>query len=139
MSRKQSREVAFKLLFSLSFDRDSGGFSPEVLELALSEGSKVTIDDVEMNYIKNLCDVVKINLKKIDDLIEANARDFSFDRIFKADLTVLRMSVGEILFVPETPAAVAINEAVTLAKKYSTEKSASYINGILASILKGHM
>ena len=123
MSRKQSREAAFKLLFSLCFENAEG---------CLEEKP----DEKELAFINKLCDAVRGNLAEIDALIEKHAHGFSLDRIFKIDLTVLRMAIGEILYVGDTPAVVAVNEAVNIAKKYGTEKSAGYINGILASVLK---
>ena len=122
MSRKQSREAAFKLLFSLCFEN---------AESCLEEKP----DEKELAYINKLCDAVKENLAEIDALIEKHAHGFSLDRIFKIDLTALRMAIGEIKFI-DTPHVVAVNEAVNIAKKYGTEKSGGYVNGILASVLK---
>lgn len=96
-----------------------------------------TPEGKELEYINKLCAAVRDNLSEIDAEIEKNAHGFSLDRIFKIDLTVLRMALGEIHYMGDTtPAVVAVNEAVNIAKKYGTEKSAGYINGILASILK---
>ena len=128
MSRKQSRETAFKLLFSLCFAAEIN--TP--LEMATDEKP----DEKETIYIEKLCAAVRGNLAGLDALIEKHAHGFALDRLFKIDLTVLRMAVGEILYMEETPKVVAVNEAVNIAKKYGTEKSAAYINGILASILK---
>ena len=128
MSRKQSREVAFKLLFSLCFD--SAGS-------CLEDVSEEKVDEKEQEYIDKLCAEVRENLSSIDALIEKHAHGFSLDRIFKIDLTVLRMAIGEILYLKDiTPAVVAVNEAVNIAKKYGTDKSGGWVNGILASVLK---
>jgi len=134
MSRKQSRETAFKLLFSLCFD---AGVQTD-MDLAVNAGTPVLKPDgKELEYINKLCAAVRDNLGEIDAAIGKNAHGFSLDRIFKIDLTVLRMALGEILYMGDTtPAVVAVNEAVNIAKKYGTEKSAGYINGILASVLK---
>jgi len=128
MSRKQSREAAFKLLFSLCFDVEG--------ETPLDFVSDEKPDGRELEFINKLYAAIKGNLSEIDALIQKHAHGFAIDRIFKIDLTVLRMAIGEIVYLPETPQAVAVNEAVVIAKKYGTEKSASYINGILASVLK---
>ena len=128
MSRKQSREVAFKLLFSLAFE----GTGETDIELATQE----TIDEKEKIYIDTLVSAVKGNLAKIDDMISNTAKGFSFDRIYKVDLTALRLAVGEIIYMPETPDVVAVNEAVNLVKKYGTAASSGYVNGILASVLE---
>jgi len=130
MSRKQSREVAFRLLFQLGFGVAvdiQGGF-----ELA-SDG--VAVDERERGYIETLVTAVAGNLEHIDKMIGETAKGFSFDRIFRVDLCALRLAVGELLYLPDTPRVVAVNEAVHLAKKYGTDKSGGYVNGVLASIL----
>ena len=129
MSRKQSREAAFKLLFSLCF----GEKIETMLEMVTDGGA----DEKELAYIDKLCAAVRGNLAAIDAIIQRHAHGFSLDRLFKIDLTVLRMAVAEILYLGQvTPPIVAVNEAVVIAKKYGTEKSGGYINGILASVLR---
>jgi len=128
MSRKQSREAVFKLLFSLCFDIEG--------ETPFDMVSDEQPCEKELEYINKLLSAVRDNLTEIDALIEKSAHGFALDRIFKIDLTVLRMAIGEIKFYGDTPHVVAVNEAVNIAKKYGTEKSAGYINGILASVLK---
>jgi len=127
MSRKQSREKAFQLLFSLCFGAEVG----TGLDMVTDEKP----DEKELVFINKLCAVVSENLGEIDAKISTHAHGFALDRIFKIDLTVLRMAVGEVMYL-DTPDAVAVNEAVNIAKKYGTEKSGGYVNGILASILK---
>ena len=141
MSRKQSREVAFKLLFALAFDPvietelDLACHSEEQNDESISN-VKNTIDNKELQYINKLCTAVKTNLAVIDNIISATAKGFSFDRIYRVDLTALRLAVGEIMYLPETPEIVAVNEAVNIVKKYGTAASAGYVNGILASVLQ---
>jgi len=127
MSRKQSREKAFQLLFSLCFDEEI----KTDLDMVMDEKP----DEKELAYINELCTAVSGNLKDIDALVEKHAHGFSLDRIFKVDLTALRMAVGEVMYL-DTPDIVAVNEAVNIAKKYGTDKSGGYVNGILASVLK---
>ena len=134
LSRKQSREVAFRLIFSLSSPRDC-----ELLDLALvvaGDSCGFDANSHEGKYISGLCDAVVKNIAEIDALIVTHAKDFSFDRIFKTDLAALRMAIGEIKFFSGTPAVVAINEAIEIAKKYGTEKSGGFVNGILAAVMK---
>jgi len=129
MSRKQSRETAFKLLFSLCFGAE--------IRTNIEDITDEKIDERELEYINRLCAAVRENLAAVDAVIERHAHGFALDRLFKIDLTVLRMAAVEILYLCEvTPPVVAVNEAVVIAKKYGTEKSAAYINGILASVLK---
>lgn len=84
--------------------------------------------EIVLNFIEHIDDIVSN--------IEQNTKQWNFDRINKLDLSILEVGACEILFIESTPDSVAINEAVELAKEYSTEKSYSFINGVLGSILK---
>ena len=126
LSRKQSREVAFRLLFALSEPSD------ESFELA--NGGIPT--GPELEYISAIYSAVTENIQEIDEIIKRHSHGFTFERIFKTDLAALRLGIGELKFFGgKTPAVVAINEAVEIAKKYGTEKSGSFVNGILAAIM----
>jgi len=76
------------------------------------------------------------NLETIDNHIEKNLNGWTKERISKTSISILRMAIFEILFCDDIPVGVSINEAVELAKKYSTKKEASYINGMLGSVAK---
>lgn len=128
MSRSKSREIVFKMLFPFSF-----GISDKT-EIELATDSKV--DDKELQYIEKLYSIVVNNLQAIDDIISSTAKGFSFDRIYRVDLTALRLGIGEIYYMEETPDIVAVNEVVNIVKRYGTESSSAYVNGILASVLK---
>jgi len=123
MSRKQSREHVFHRVYAMDYDGD-----------VLDEHTQ-PIPPSEQAYIITTYAAVTDNLEAIDELIRTHAKDFSFERIFKIDLALLRLAIGEGKYT-ETPEAVAINAAVDLAKKYSTEKSVAFINGVLAKILQ---
>ena len=71
----------------------------------------------------------------MSDIIDQYAGSFAYERLYKVDLSILLLATYEILYT-DIPFKVSVNEAVELAKTYSTEKSAAYINGILASIIK---
>jgi transcription antitermination protein NusB len=71
---------------------------------------------------------------EIDELIESRAKDWSLERMPVLDLILLRIALFEMLHLPEVPPAAAINEAVELAKIYSTEDSSRFINGVLGAI-----
>jgi len=124
MTRKQSREAAFKIIYSFGFDAENKDGLFDDLE----------VTGPELEYIKNLVNKTSENLGSIDDLIRGNSKGFSFGRLFLVDLALLRLGVAEILHIEETPAPVVIDAVVTLAKRYSTEKSVGFINGILATI-----
>jgi len=124
MSRKQSREVVFRLVFALQLD---------ALEIACDDKLPT---GPELEYVIALFAAVVDNLDAIDEFIKTYSKGFAFDRIFKTDLAALRMGIAEIKFFDRTPAVVAVNEAVEIAKKYGTEKSGGFVNGILAAVIK---
>lgn len=76
--------------------------------------------------------------EELEGIISKHLKGYTLNRIFKVDLAILKIAIYEMLFSAEkTPHGVVINEAVELAKKYSTEKSYSFVNGLLASVNKG--
>ena len=90
--------------------------------------------DEIFTYAQEIVDGVVDNFEEIDDLIETYAQDWSLDRMPALDRAILRCALWEILHNPEVPAGVAINEAVELAKEYSTDESGGFINGLLSKI-----
>jgi len=136
-SRKKSREIVFRLLFKLSYDRAA------TQENCLIDGEDLAAvcdnDELpvgpELEYIEMVYKAVIENLSEIDKIITEHAKGFSFDRIFKTDLTALRMGIAEVKYT-DVPAVVAVNAAVEIAKKYGTEKSGGFVNGILAEVIK---
>ena len=128
MTRKMAREEAFILIFEKAFN-DSD--LVDILELA-TEVRDLEPDD----YIKNVFFGVFENLEQIDALISKNAVGWKIERISKTALSVLRLAIFEILHVDDIPQAVSVNEAVELCKKYATKEDASFVNGILSTVLK---
>lgn len=86
--------------------------------------------------LRNKFSIVLEHLEEIDAQIESKSKGWTVNRIAKAELTVLRLAVFELLYADDVPDSVAINEAVELSKLYCTEKSKGFINGILASVVK---
>lgn len=128
MTRKQAREETFILIFEKELNDNS---LEEILSLA-EEVRDIKADD----YVKNVFFGVFENLETIDDTISQNAVGWAINRITKTALAILRLAVYEIKFYNEIPVSVSINEAVELAKKYATKEDASFINGILSTVVK---
>lgn len=76
------------------------------------------------------------HLAELDAIVEAKSRGWELPRLAKADITVLRLAIYEMLYDEEVPTGVAINEAVELSNQYGTDKSASFVNGVLSTIAK---
>jgi N utilization substance protein B len=128
MSRIKSREYAFRLVFEKFFHE------PDI-ELCIDE-TDLNVEELDKDFINQILTGVNDNYDSIIDTIKVNTEGYDIDRIFKVDLAILVLSVYEIKFVGNTPKEIVINEAVELAKKYSTDKSYSFINGVLAKIVK---
>lgn len=100
------------------------------------EDYEMDLNTIDIEYIKNVVKTVTDNLEVINGKIVEALVNWKLDRISKVNLTILRLAVGEMLFVEDVPGSVAINEAVELTKKYSDEKSCSFVNGVLDKVLK---
>lgn len=79
---------------------------------------------------------IEERLEKVDTVIEENAENWRIQRLAKVDLSILRIALIEMFYVEEVPIAVAINEAVSLAKIYGSDNSAKFINGILGTVAR---
>lgn len=93
------------------------------------------IVDSGIEYINNVTQYVINNLDTINSTIEGMARGYTIDRIYKVDLVAMQLAIAEHS-VTETPLPVIINEIINLVKKYSTERSSSFVNGVLAQYAK---
>ena len=132
MKRQRSREIAMELLFSMELSKNS---YEETMETFM-ENYEMDLNTLDTNYIKSVVLKVTSNLEAIDEKIVAALVNWKLERISKVNLTILRLAVGEMMFVEDVPGRVAINEAVELTKKYSDDKSTSFINGVLDKVLK---
>lgn len=129
MTRHESRELAFILIFEKSFQKEIS-----VTELI---DSAVELELFPHNeFAESLAKKVYLKLEEIDAVIEENLVGWSAKRISKTTKAILRLAVCEMLYSEDMPVGVAINEAVEIAKKYASSEDASYINGVLGSIAK---
>ena len=129
MTRKQARDEAFILIFEKLF---SDASADEILELA-AEVRDITPDEYITEVFKGVCE----KADELDAIISDKAIGWSINRISKTALAVLRLALYEIKYIDSIPDSVSVNEAVELCKKYATQDDASFVNGILASVLKG--
>lgn len=130
MKRTEARELAFKLIYSLEIQNT---MDEEQMDLFFEEND---IEEEKKNYIKTIFEGLIKNNDEIEKLIESNLKEkWTIDRISKIDLAILRVAIYELIYL-KLPYKVAINEAVELAKKYGDDSSKSFVNGILASIVK---
>lgn len=132
MNRKLSREKAMELLFGMTLNTDN---CEETLE-SFVENYESDVKELDLTYIKRILIGVENNKEDIDIEISNNLCNWKIDRISKVNLCILRLAIYELLYDEEIPNKVAINEALEITKKYSDEKSVSFINGVLDKVLK---
>lgn len=129
MKRRRSREYALQILFQL--DLTGMEFSDRVFsEFWESHKAKDDVREFTASIVKTTCE----NLAVIDETIRKAAEHWVISRMAVIDRNILRAATCELLFRQDIPASVVIDEALEIAKKYSTEESAPFINGILDKI-----
>lgn len=131
MKRRRAREYALQLLFQLDL---TGNELNEALLKEFWEGNNEEPDVKEFTY--SITSGTRENLNTIDEIIKKAAEHWSIDRMAVVDRNILRAATYELIYRTDIPSAVIINEAIEISKKYSTEDSASFINGILDKIKK---
>lgn len=124
MGRVETREELFKRVFAYSLTKEE--------EKEIEEENK----NIEKDYLERAYNYIVNNFEEITGEISAFTKGYQISRVYKVDLAILVVAVYEIKNEKEIPVAVSINEALNLAKKYSTEKSAGFINGVLANFAK---
>lgn len=134
--RRKGREAALQLLYQVELTGDLSQTTLELFweqhpsEAAREEGASTR------DFAESLVKGVMADRPRIDALIDDAARNWNLERLSRVDLSVLRLAVGEMLAMPETPAAVIINEAVEIARRFSDEKAASFINAVVDRIAR---
>lgn len=131
MSRRELREHIFLMLFRVEF-HDEESLSGQ-LSSFLEENEPMK--EADERYIQEKYLAIKDKVDELDEKINENTKGWKTSRMGKVDLTIIRLAVYEMLFDEEVPKSVAINEAVELAKKFGTDESASFVNGVLAKIV----
>ena len=128
-TRRKSRELALQMLFQA----DMGKQQPEDVRKTFWRG-RGEVDDAVHGFAEDLFRVASDRASEIDQLIERHAQHWRMDRMAAVDRNILRASVAELLGFPSTPRAVVINEALEIARKFSTPESVQFINGVLDSV-----
>ena len=139
MSRKLAREAAFKALFQLdfNFEEDRREYCENLaIETMFNDDPRLTKKDLA--YIESSVKGTRSRLEEIDAIITTYLKQgWQLPRIMAADRNILRLAVYEMKFVePALAKNIIINEAVELAKRYGTDDSSRFVNGILESVSK---
>lgn len=130
MSRTSARKNAFFLLFQMDFNEAEE--YEQVQEIFFSEWEDSALESDKAFTLQEV-EGTRAHLEEINGIISACATGWDLERMNKVDLAILRLAVYEIRFA-ETPVGVAINEAVELAKKFSSDEAPAFINGVLGKV-----
>jgi len=123
--RRQAREAALQAIFMCDF---LGEWSAEAAEFCLEHFA--VLKNVRP-YAGELCAGVVSNLAKIDGSLTCASEHWSLNRMGRVDRSILRVATYELMFLPDIPINVAINEAIEIAKRFGSEESPQFVNGVL--------
>lgn len=129
-ARRKARELALQMLYQ----HDVSGNVPDTIISTFEDLQKSKANTRE--FAERVFKGTVENMGKIDDMIQAQADNWRLSRMAVVDRNIIRMSVYEFLHEDDTPKLVIIDEAIEIAKKFGTQKSSQFINGILDGILK---
>ena len=142
MSRRQAREVALQALFQLDFnnhdeEEQREAYETLAIDAALGEAEGDALTKKDRRYIESVVSGTRSKLEAIDEMLSAHAKGWKLGRMAAVDRNLARLAVFEMCFAEDKLApGIAINEAVELAKKFGTDESGRYINGILNALAK---
>ena len=128
--RHKARELVLKSLYAL----DCGTADPDKSFKEISDD--VSLPERQLKFAKDLFTICKEQVRWADEQISLLAKNWRIDRINYIDRNILRMAMIELQFMPDAPAKVVINEAIELAKTFSTHESSAFVNGILDTFSK---
>jgi len=143
LSRRLARETALQVLFQRDLTKESL-ITAEIVEHWAAE---FVVPEASRPFAQELVDGTIAHLDEIDQTIASFAQDWTLSRMANVDRNVMRLATYEILFCPDIPGRVSLNEAIELAKRFGGEESAKFVNGILDRVVasvskveqKGHM
>ncbi|WP_327150677.1 transcription antitermination factor NusB [Nocardia sp. NBC_01329] len=132
-ARHKARRRAVDLLFEAEArDVDPADLADERIELAARDQGVAPVH----TYTRTLVDGIAEELDRVDGTIESYLHDWTLPRLPAVDRAILRVAVWELLYAPDVPPIVAVDEAVELAKELSTDDSPGFVNGVLGQVVQ---
>ena len=129
MTRRDAREFMMKVLYQMDVTADD-------MEGSLERYVRDTRLGVQKEYCESVYEEFRTHKKEIDQAIAKYSIGWKLERMPRTDISILRLAVCELLYMPDIPPAVSINEAVEMAKRYGTDQSPKFVNAILGSITR---
>lgn len=131
MSRRSARDTAFRLFYEYSINNEFNPATMDVMRDCFDTG----MNENAWDYVRRIIGAYAGNSEKVDALIKKNLKGWSINHMQKVDLAILRLGVSEILFLDDIMTNITINECVELAKKYGSDDSPRFVNGVLAGVV----
>jgi N utilization substance protein B len=137
-NRRTARELLMRLIYQMSVTGDwsDGEKDCFLAEAADDRNGENPTGEADRKYFDAVMESARGNISEIDRAIASASDNWKISRISKVDLAIIRLAVAEMLYAPDIPPAVSINEAVDLAKKYGSDKSYEFVNGVLGRIVR---
>lgn len=130
-SRRRARAYALQVLYALDVNEGSGAAGAAD---AYRHHFEVEVEGDTLAFAAGLIEQVQSRLAEVDETITSASRNWRVERMSRVDRNVLRLATAELLFSPDVPTKVVINEAVELAKRFGASESAAFVNGVLDRI-----
>lgn len=128
--RRDAREAAYKILYAENFnDETDDAFKRETF-------SEQKLSEADVKFAEALLKTVADHKSEINDVISEFAKGYKIERLYSTDKCALMLAVAEIKYFDDIPPVVSIDEALYLVRKYSTDESLNFVNGVLASYKK---
>jgi len=128
--RRLAREVALQAIYA----QELSGDNIKTVAADIIDKSEELSDDLK-SFAGEIFRLATLHKKELDDYIRAKSENWDFDRIAIIDRLIIRMAISEFLYFEDIPPKVSISEAIEIAKKYSTDDSSAFVNGILDAVL----
>jgi len=130
LSRRSARDTAFRLFYEYAI---AGAFNPATMDVMRDCFDK-GMNENAWNYVIDIIEKFKSHEEEIDNAIQKNSKKWAISHMAKVELSILRLGVCEVWYCTDIHSNITINECVELAKKYASDKSSKFINGVLAAV-----
>ncbi|MCK4716695.1 MAG: transcription antitermination factor NusB [Candidatus Marinimicrobia bacterium] len=128
--RRIAREVALQAIYAQELSEDN----IKVVETSIIDNSEELSEELKL-FAREIFESTTLHKNELDSYIKAKSENWDFDRIAIVDRLIIRMAICEFLYFEDIPPKVSISEAIEIAKKYSTDDSSAFVNGILDAVL----
>lgn len=135
MSRRSARDTAFRLFYEFSINKEFNPATMDVMRDCFDKG----MNENAWEYVRRVIGAYLDNRENVDAIIQSNSKGWNITHMQKVDLAILRLGVCEIKHLEDIEINITINECVELAKKYGSDESPKFVNGVLAGVVSANV